>query len=42
MAKQLEEIRRQKEELQLIKSRWKATCGMSQLINDTDELLNKR
>nr|CAB3245337.1 F-box only protein 41-like [Phallusia mammillata] len=42
IAKQLEEIRQQKKELKKMSVSWKATHDMSQLIQDTDHLIQRR
>lgn len=41
LTKQLEEIRRQKEQLSKLKKAWRAAHGISQLVHDTDVVINK-
>ncbi|CAK8681869.1 unnamed protein product [Clavelina lepadiformis] len=41
LAQQIEELKKQKEQLHRIKSNWKTAHGISQLVKDTDEVIKR-
>ena len=41
LTKQMDEIRKQKQELHRISKVWRVAHGMSQLVHDTDVIVNK-